>query len=436
MTDNHLQRAPDEKIDYVLYARKSSESDEAQALSIDSQITEMKSLAKREDLNVIEVKQESHSAKAANQRPVFNQMIEEIKSGEYGGVLTWAPDRLSRNAGDLGSLVDLMDQDTLKVIQTHGQRFADDPSEKFMLMIMGSQAKLENDNRSKNVKRGLRARCEQGLMPTRAPTGYLKHPDRDKKCHVVIDPKRGPIVRQMFEKVADYGYSGRDILKWLKEEVEYENRNGNDMALSTIYQILRNTFYYGEFEFPKESGNWYHGVHEPIISKDLFERVQARLDKRGKKHSDYGGKNFAFTKIMTCGGCGSGITAEEKAKQLKNKTTKYYTYYRCSRGSEVECNQKPINEPDLMVQVCNILDAIAVDKIGIREKLEREVRRFNVFQNSVLDNNEQIQEEKGEMDVRRYAKYIFKEGTRAEKREILSCLEGEVVLENKQIQLK
>jgi len=142
---------------YCLYARKSSESDEKQSMSIDSQIKEMTQIAKRENMNIVEVKQESHSAKDSGKRPVFNQMIEDIRQDKFNAILTWAPDRLSRNAGDLGSIVDLLDQQKLCEIKTYGQKFTNSPNEKFLLMILGSQAKLENDNKGINVKRGLRA---------------------------------------------------------------------------------------------------------------------------------------------------------------------------------------------------------------------------------------------------------------------------------------
>ncbi|MDE1924937.1 MAG: recombinase family protein, partial [Patescibacteria group bacterium] len=145
---------PVEKIKYCLYARKSTEDDEHQALSIESQIREMGTLATREKLEVVEVRSEKHSAKAAGQRPVFQQLLTDIREGKFNGILTWAPDRLSRNGGDLGVLVDLMDQKSLVEIRTHTQKFTNNPNEKFLLMILGSQAKLENDNKSLNVKRG------------------------------------------------------------------------------------------------------------------------------------------------------------------------------------------------------------------------------------------------------------------------------------------
>src|SRR3989338_4609974 len=111
------------KVRYCLYARKSTESEEKQVLSIDSQIKEMLQLAEREGLEVVTMKRESHSAKETGQRPVFNEIIEELNQGKFNGILTWAPDRISRNAGDLGRIVDLMDSGKLHEIRTYGQRF-------------------------------------------------------------------------------------------------------------------------------------------------------------------------------------------------------------------------------------------------------------------------------------------------------------------------
>ncbi|MFH2062863.1 MAG: recombinase family protein, partial [bacterium] len=126
------------KTGYVLYARKSSEAEERQALSIDSQVKETLEFARQQGLNVLEVKQESHSAKETGKRPVFNEMLAEVRSGKFQGIVTWAPDRLSRNAGDLGAIVDLMDTKLLHSIRTPSQKFTDSPSDKFLLMILCS----------------------------------------------------------------------------------------------------------------------------------------------------------------------------------------------------------------------------------------------------------------------------------------------------------
>ena len=182
---------------YCLYARKSTESDERQAMSIGSQIKEMTTLAEREGLSIVGVKQESFSAKQSGYRPVFNEMLHGLRNGQFDAILTWAPDRLARNAGDLGSLVDLMDMNKLQHIRTFGQTFSNTPNEKFLLMILGSQAKLENDNRSINVKRGIRAKCEMGWRPGPAPIGYINRSFAGVK-EMVLDEERAPIIKEMF----------------------------------------------------------------------------------------------------------------------------------------------------------------------------------------------------------------------------------------------
>ena len=200
-TNARLGSAPivaTEKVKYCLYARKSTESDEKQALSIESQVKEMLAIAEREGLDIIDIRRESHSAKESGQRPVFRELLEDIRRDRFNGILTWAPDRLSRNAGDLGSVVDLMDEKKLVEIRTYGKQFKNSPNEKFLLMILCSQAKLENDNKSINVKRGLRAKVEMGLWPSVAPTAYLNEKRIDRKGYVMVDPDRAPIIKKMF----------------------------------------------------------------------------------------------------------------------------------------------------------------------------------------------------------------------------------------------
>src|SRR3989344_152137 len=239
------------KVRYCLYARKSTEQDEVQALSIDSQIKEMSTLAAREGLDVVTIKRESHSAKETGQRPVFNEMLQEMRAGKYNGILTWAADRISRNAGDLGQVVDLMDAGVLHGIQTYSQKFSNNPNEKFLLMILCSQVKLENDNKSINVKRGLRTRAEMGMLPGWAPVGYLNDKRSDHKCEVLLDPLRAPIVRTIFEKVAKERWSGPRLYFWLKDEMNFKTRNDKTLTISTLYEMLKNPFYSQKYEYPR-----------------------------------------------------------------------------------------------------------------------------------------------------------------------------------------
>lgn len=421
-----------ENLKYCLYARKSSEADDKQALSIDSQVNEMLALAEREKLNIVEIKRESHSSKEVGQRPIYNQMLTEIRQGKFNAILTWAPDRLSRNAGDLGAIVDMMDQKVLLEIRTFSQRFTNNPNEKFLLMILGSQAKLENDNRMINIKRGMRARCEQGLWPTTAPTGYLNSKRTDQKCQVFIDPARAPVIKQMFEKVAYEKWSGRRLCIWLKDEIRFKTRNGKFLSLGNIYLILRTHFYYGTFEYPKESGDWYQGKHTPIITKELFDRVQESIKEHVIKSE---GKEFAFTKLITCGLCGSGITADEKFKKLKNGGVNRYVYYGCTQSNDKNCKGGYIREEDLIEQLTELMDKVELDETGIRAKVKAEVERHKKFQAGMLGKKtERIRV--SDIDVRNYAKYILTDGMLIEKRELLGCLKSKIAIKEKTLVLK
>lgn len=415
---------------YCLYARKSTEGDEKQALSIDSQIKEMRQIAERENLVIVEVRKESHSAKESGTRPVFNEILKDLDQGLFNAIITWAPDRLSRNAGDLGQLVDRIDQKRLMTIKTFGQNFTNSPSDKFLLMILCSQAKLENDNKSINVKRGLRTRCEQGLWPAIPPTGYRKPDKRTAKCEVEQDPERAHVIKQIFEKIAYDKWSCRRVQTWLKYELDFKTYRGNHLSAGNLFKILNNTFYYGRFEFPQGSGIWYDGVHEPIITKELFDLARSSIKSQVIKSY---GKEFAFTRMIKCGLCGSGITADEKFKKLKAGGVNRHVYYRCCKSKDHTCKNPALNENDLIKAFQKMATKLDLNEVQLTEKLNLEIQRFKKMQAMFLskEKTKSIQP----IDLREYATFVLKEGSILEKRSILECLKSEIVMKDKLIYL-
>ena len=423
----------EEKLKYCLYARKSTESDERQALSIESQVNKMLQIAEREHIEVVDVRRESKSAKDSNNRPVFRELLCDVKNEKFNAILTWAPDRLSRNAGDLGSVVDLMDEQKLHSIRTYGQTFSNSPNEKFLLMILCSQAKLENDNRGINVKRGLRARCELGLWPTNAATGYIKERRLDRKNECLIDPDRAPVIKQMFEKVAHEKWSGRKLYHWLKFDLNFRTHAGKKhLSLGNIYKILDNTFYYGSFEYPKGGGQWYQGKHEPIVTKELYDEVQTQL--KGNELKTRNDKEFAFTKLITCGLCGSGISADEKYKKLKNGKFNTHIYYGCTKAKDKSCKCGYINEVDLIKQLQDFVDTIKLKENTVLKKLKEEVTRFKKFQLALAGKSTDITVSNN--DTKKYFKFILQNGNITEKRTLLESLDSKILLNQKKILLE
>ncbi|OGL24006.1 hypothetical protein A2791_03850 [Candidatus Saccharibacteria bacterium RIFCSPHIGHO2_01_FULL_46_30] len=396
------------QLKYCLYARKSSESDERQAMSIDSQLTEMRALAVNEGLNVVCELQESHSAKDSGKRPVYNQMLAGIANDDYNAVLTWAPDRLSRNAGDLGSVVDLMDQHKLLHIRTYSQTFTNSPNEKFLLMILCSQAKLENDNKSINVKRGIRMKCEMGWRPGVAPLGYMNRAFAGVN-DIILDPDRAELITEAFQKAGYERWSGRRIKAWLDEQ-GFTNRSGKPISVSQILVILMTPFYYGKFQYPEApDAPWYTGAHKPLISKELFDLVQ---ETRGVYKGVWGSKTFAFRGMLKCGQCDADITAQDKFKLLKSGDTKRFVYYNCTRRKDPDCKEKYVNEEKL----CELLQAFIEQhhqKMAIEEKLRAKVDK-HFYVTKTLLNHYKIDRDLDNPFVE-YSRYILASGTEGDR---------------------
>src|SRR3989344_1139460 len=180
---------------YFLYAKKSTDEPDRQILSIEAQITELKEFAERENLNIIKEFIESQTAKEPG-RPIFNEMIKRIESGEAEGILAWHPDRLARNSIDGGQIIYLIDTGKILSLKFPTFWFDTTPQGKFMLNIAFGQSKYYIDNLSENVKRGLRQKVRRGVQSGQALTGYLN----DMVNRVIVpDPERFKLVREMFE---------------------------------------------------------------------------------------------------------------------------------------------------------------------------------------------------------------------------------------------
>lgn len=432
------------QIKYCLYARKSSESDERQAMSIDGQLSEMLQLAKREKLSIVETITESHSAKESGQRPEFNKLLQGITEGRFTSILTWAPDRLSRNAGDLGRIVDLMDQGKLAHIKTYSQSFTNNPNEKFLLMILCSQAKLENDNRGVNVKRGLRNKCEIGIRPGVAPIGYRNVLKVNRISTVELDPERAPVIKQIFHKVADQGFSGRMVKKWL-DDIGFTTKSGCKMPLSKIYVALQNPFYYGEFQY---GDKWYKGTYESLITKALFERVQIQLQVAPRQWNK---QLFPFKKICVCGSYGGNVTAELKYRRTKTNVVHSHIYYHCNRIKKYDCKEPYITEQELIKQLIGHLPNIKLNTSYLMQEFEIEVKRLQHLKSTIIDQHtsrseltphntsSQMQKEfsvtQTEM-LRDYLLHVLQYGTPEERIKILKGITSKFSLRDRQLNLQ
>ncbi len=187
------------KILYTQYCRKSSEAEDRQILSNESQIEENARTAALHgiDMAKVETLTESRSAKSSFGRPLFEQLIKNIESDKTQGIIAWHANRLSRNAIDAARLVELFDKGKLREIITQQQIFKNTPQDKFMLTLFCSQAKMENDNKSIDVQRGLRKKFAMGVPTWMAPAGYKNDYGKKGETKWLVDPDRYELVKQI-----------------------------------------------------------------------------------------------------------------------------------------------------------------------------------------------------------------------------------------------
>ena len=356
---------------YILYARKSTDTEDKQVLSIEAQLAELRKFAKDNDLVVIDELIEKRTAKIPG-RPVFNSMIKRIENGKANGILAWHPDRLARNSIDGGQIIYLLDQTILNYLRFPVFQFENTSQGKFMLSIMFGQSKYYVDNLSENTKRGLRTKVRNGDFPSQAPFGYLN--DSRSKT-IVLDKRYAPLVKEIFEKYARGDQTMSQLADFLRGNGAI-TKTGKVFKDDKVKSILQNPFYYGHFIY---KGELYEGRHQPIISKALFDKVQSVITERGHKKQ---AKRPAvpFLGLMKCASCGMSITSETKTRTQKNGNFHRWTYYRCSRKKQaVKCINPPIREKDLLPQLSALLGKYAMSE------------KIFAFMNEQIEQDEQAE---------------------------------------------
>ncbi len=307
---------------YIIYTRKSTDTEDKQVLSLDAQLRELREIAQKNNLQIVSEYTESQSAKNTG-RPIFANVLNDIKSGKADGILVWKLDRLARNFIDGGAIMDMLGKGLIKEIRSFERVYL--PTDNVLLMAVEfGMANQYSRDLSTNVKRGNREKLLRGDWPNKAPLGYVNNP-ATKKTN--IDERRAPYIKKAFELYSTGNYSVKQIETILSEQ-GFKSRRNSGVSHSMIHGALKNTFYYGVMEF---GGKLYKGNHTPIISKNLFDLCQEVRESYKKSKAQVKKKRFfPLRGIFSCEVCDCMITAE---RQREND------YYHCTNGKKI-CDQK------------------------------------------------------------------------------------------------
>lgn len=305
------------------YIRVSTAKQGQHGVSLGEQREAIERYAHRSELQLVRWFEEQETA-AKRGRPVFGQMLKLLRQGKAQGVVIHKIDRSARNLKDWADLGELLDRgidvrfanESLDLASRGGRLSAD------------IQAVVAADfirNLREETRKGMRGRLKQGLYPMPAPVGYV---DRGKGKPKEPDPVMGPLVRRTFELYATERYTLETLLPELKR-LGLRNRAGAPVTRSGLSHLLNNPFYFGLIRL-RSTRETFPGVHQPLITKRLFDRVQAILT--GKTHTKCVRHDFVFRRLLTCAKC---------AGRLIGEFQKGHVYYRCHTRV---CPMKTIRE--------------------------------------------------------------------------------------------
>ncbi len=333
----------------VVYARVSSKEQEKEGFSIPAQLKLLKEYAAANGFTVVQEYVDVETAKQTG-RAAFGEMVVYLRAHPSVRVmLAEKTDRLYRNLKDWVTMDEL---DVEMHFPKEGAVVSRESrsSEKFMHGIKVLMAKNYIDNLSEEARKGMQEKAEQGIWPTVAPLGYRNIVGADGKKIIEPDPESAPIISLLFEWYATGTLSLKEAAQKARGAGLVYRKSGAPVPVSTVHAILRNRLYSGEFEW---NGRVYQGKHQPLVTRDLWERVQGVLDGRHAKKHRRVKHDLAFSGLIACGHCGCSMVGEIKKKR--------YVYYHCT-GYKGHCEEPYVREEVIGQRFSELLGRLSFDE--------------------------------------------------------------------------
>ncbi len=296
------------------------------------------------DIAVREVYVEDHSAKSFD-RPAWKTLIWKLRRyrGKTDLLLFLKWDRFSRNAGDAYFMIATLRKYGVEPQAIEQPLDLSIPENKMMLAFYLAAPEVENDRRALNIIDGMRRARKEGRWMGSAPYGYINKIDDSRRKYIEIDKSREDLIRWIFQEVANDVYNVQQIYVKAKDK-------GFNGARSLFWSIIRSPVYCGKIfiqQYKNEESLYAKGQHEPIITEQLFFKVQEILDKRSR--GDYKVKYISKDQLPLRG----FIQCPQCSNTLSGSTSKgrsdYYSYYHCTGKCRFRVNAVTINNQFLSI---------------------------------------------------------------------------------------
>lgn len=321
----------------AIYARVSTAEQVKNGYSLSEQVRLLEDYCKLQKWPVFDTYVDAGISGAKFDRPAFQQMLEDIKDGSIDRVLVWKLDRLGRSTKDiLIALEDYIIPSGADLVSLTESLDTQTSFGKATISILSTMAQIERDQIKERLAVGREARAREGKYHGgKRPIGY-----QYKDGALVVDPYEAMIIRKMFEMYAD-GLSCYGIAKKLNEDGLI--LSGKYWEASHIANLVKSELYVGRI---RHRGEWFDGIHEPIITEELFRRVQSRQNDAGERIPSASSKcvKSLLGGLLYCGVCGAKMTHNRQVMHERGKERIYETYICTNKknySKNVLTNYKP-----------------------------------------------------------------------------------------------
>lgn len=296
-------------------------------------------------------REEGKSGKDVN-RPEFQRMVKDIKSGKINTVMCTKLDRISRSLIDFNEFHQLLQEHDVTFISLNEQFDSSTSSGRLGLNLMLSFAQWEREQTSDRTKEKMKWRAEQGLSNGGQILGYDLDPE--SKGIPIPSDEEASLVNLVFTtyiEVKSFLQVAVILNKKGYRTKFYTSRRGKvqggkKFTDTSIRRILTNAYYIGKVV---HRGNEYDGKHEPIVSVELYQKVQKIIKSNTESRSRRRKQNlhpFILQGLVRCSMCDSFMTPYYGF----NRNRVPYFYYACTKNQhqgKAGCSMSPVSAPEL-----------------------------------------------------------------------------------------
>lgn len=245
---------PKERRCYVLYLRKSTDDESKQVRSLEDQRSECLELAEAQGITIREedILEESASAKISGNRPIFDDMIMGFKTGKYHGLISWSPDRISRNMKEAGEVIEMIDHEQIQDLQFRTYQFENNPNGKMMLGILFATSKQYSDKLSVDVKRGTSGNIKEGKYNGVTKKGYYVDASTG---YFIPDGYNWDLLRQSVIMRLQEGKSNIEVAEFLNSAYFSERKDQDEpykvvrVDKQMVGDLFEDPFYFGLYRY-------------------------------------------------------------------------------------------------------------------------------------------------------------------------------------------